>query len=355
VVRGHPFFSMTFAAEKSSEKQVKRLMYRGPFAAVLTHDGVLLRPGSTYEISSFERLDEPAQVLELDAAGNVTNADIGGSSCCAAPDPGENGLRGEASGCCAKPPESIARKESDPSRKRSRGCMSCGAPLHYADEERQVRCEFCGGDFRSSVFCEHGHFVCDICHIGDSLAVMERECVRTRETDMISLFRKVRSHPVIPLHGPQYHALVPGVILATYRNLGGDLSDAKIRSGIRRGSEIPGGACGFMGACGAAVGTGIAFSVMLESNPLAPRERRTAQAVTSAVLAEMSKLEAARCCQRECFIAFEKAAELSKTLLPLELRADGPIACEQMDANDECLGPECPLYATVELETPTTP
>jgi len=28
VVRSHPFFSMTFAAEKASKQQVKRLMYR---------------------------------------------------------------------------------------------------------------------------------------------------------------------------------------------------------------------------------------------------------------------------------------------------------------------------------------
>ena len=90
---------------------------------------------------------------------------------------------------------------------------------------------------------------------------------------------------------------------------------------------------------------GIAFSVILEASPLTPSERRSAQVATSAVLGEIAKLEAARCCQRECFLAFETAAELSKTMLPVVLKADATIACEQVDLNDECLGPVCPLYA----------
>jgi Na+-driven multidrug efflux pump len=44
-------------------------------------------------------------------------------------------------------------------------------------------------------------------------------------------------------------------------------------------------------------------------------------------------------------IALETAAELSRTLLPVALPADATIACEQVDQNDECLGPVCPLYA----------
>jgi hypothetical protein len=90
---------------------------------------------------------------------------------------------------------------------------------------------------------------------------------------------------------------------------------------------------------------GIAFSVILEANPLAPAGRRTAQEATSAVLAEIAKLEAARCCQRECFVALETAAELSTTMLPVALQAADTIACEQVELNDECLGPACPLYA----------
>jgi hypothetical protein len=161
---------------------------------------------------------------------------------------------------------------------------------------------------------------------------------------MIALLRQIRAHDSIPLHGPEHHALVPGIILATYRNLGGTLPDDGIRAGIRRGSTVPGGACGFMGSCGAAIGVGIAFALILESTPLTPAERGTVLAATAAVLAEVSGLEAARCCQRECYVALRKAAELSRDLLPVTLRAEAPLDCEQADANEECIGAACPLF-----------
>jgi len=222
--------------------------------------------------------------------------------------------------------------------------MACGAPLDYSNEEREVACVFCEKRFVSSVVCEAGHFICDACHSADGFEVIEKGCTAGSETDMISMLQRIRQHPAIPLHGPEHHALVPGVILATYRNLGGELSEEKILTGIRRGAKFPGGGCGFMGTCGAAVGVGIAFSVMLESTPVTPAKRSTVLGVTSKVLAEISNNEAARCCQRECFIALEKAAELLAGLLPVTLQADSRIVCDQIDLNDECLGPECPLY-----------
>jgi hypothetical protein len=345
-VQGHPFFSLTYSAIKSPAAEVGRVIYRGPFAAVLTADGELIPAGETRSLSLPMHLDDPAQVLRLDPAGNVTNAEIGSSACCGvAPEAATD--TAQAGPCCGTAPEtvSVAPGKTIASVRHGRGCMACGAPLDYTKEETQRPCEFCGGRFESSVLCENGHFICDACHSANALEVIERICLHSTETDLISLLEKIRRHDAIPLHGPEHHALVPGVILATYRNLGGKLSDAQIRAGIGRGSKVPGGACGFMGACGAAVGVGIAFSVILEANPLTPAPRRTAQVVTSAVLAETAKLEAARCCQRECFIALETAAELSRTLLPVALRADDTIACQQVHLNDECLGPDCPLYA----------
>jgi hypothetical protein len=307
-------------------------MYRGPFAAVLTRDGDLIPAGETRSLEVPEYLDEPDQIIEFDPAGKITNADTGRSACCGVA-PETNTETVQVSACCGPP------------LKHRQGCMACGAPLDYSNEERELLCEFCGSRFPSSVLCDNGHFICDDCHAADGLEVIERSCLHSAETDLISLFQKIRKHEAIPLHGPVHHALVPGIILATYRNLGGGLSEAQIQSGIHRGAKIPGGACGFMGACGAAVGVGIAFSVILEANPLTPAGRRTAQEATSAVLAEIAKLEAARCCQRECFVALETAAELSTTMLPVALQAADTIACEQVELNDECLGPACPLYA----------
>jgi len=100
----------------------------------------------------------------------------------------------------------------------------------------------------------------------------------------------------------------------------------------------------FWGVCGAAAGVGLAFGILLRANPLKPRKRRLVQEAVQAVLTEFSSWEAARCCQRECWLALRRAAELSRTLLPLPLTADAPLVCRQSGDRPDCLQSRCPLW-----------
>ena len=370
VVRDHPFFSMTFEAQKPREKKLRRVMYRGPFAAVVTRDGTLLTPGVTCELPLDRSLDGSLDCFELDGDGNVTNAEIGESACCVLPGREVSAATGAGS-CCAgggeckedraeqgsccgsgktdaqesapAPLLTIGPPASPAEEKHGQDCMLCGTPLVYFIEERDARCEYCAQPFRTTALCERGHFVCDRCHAEDGLALIEEICATTDETDLLALMQEIRRHRSIPLHGPEHHAMVPGVILATYRNLGGELTLEAMRTGIRRGSKVAGGSCGFAGSCGAAIGVGIAFSVILEGTPLTPAPRASAMRATSEVLAEVSRTEAPRCCQRESYVALKKAAELSRELLPLPLRAEAAMRCRQMSLNADCIGPSCPL------------
>ena len=137
---------------------------------------------------------------------------------------------------------------------------------------------------------------------------------------------------------------MPGVILSTYRNLGGNISDEQIRAGIKRGAKLPGGACGFLGVCGAAMGVGTAFSIILQSTPMQAAARRLSQQATHACLGRILKFEAARCCQREAWLCLEEAVELSKDILPLSLTAGPTPACGQSRQNPTCIKEACPLY-----------
>jgi len=344
VVAGHPFFSMTFEARKPVEKRKRRLIYRGPLAAAVLRDGTLLPAGTTRVADTGEDFDGSGQIFEVGESGEIVNADVGGSPCCCAEIPPEEAATGETAACCGAAPSVAVRPSAGPGpAKLPRGCMVCGASIEYSTEEREVRCEYCHAGSISAAVCAAGHFVCDACHAEDGLSLIERICRTTQETDMIALLRQIRAHGAIPLHGPEHHAMVPGIILATYRNLGGSLPEDRIGTGVRRGATVPGGACGFLGSCGAAIGVGIAFALILESTPLTPVPRGRVQAVTGGVLAEISRIEAARCCQRECYLALRKAADLSRDLLPVTLRADGPLDCEQSGLNDECIGAACPL------------
>ncbi len=366
VVQGHQFFSMTYKARKPAVAKALRVMYRGPFPALLTGQGEILEVGVTREIALEEVPVNPEDLFLFDAAGAIINLALSpptccpqeGSGCCAPAElpPGEPiSMAASAAHGCPRPGEGplpsfmtpALQSEPTAALRHASDCMVCGAPLHYLQAETPYPCAFCGAVLPANARCERGHFVCDACHTRDADAFLEHICLTTRETDMIALFQEIRSHPAIPVHGPEHHILVPGIILATYRNLGGEVPLAMLRTALRRGKAVPGGYCAFTGACGAAVGVGIAFSLLLGANPVKARERQQVQEVTQAVLQEQASFAAARCCQRDCWLAIRKAAELSKNYLPIVLQADFSLHCRQAHQNRECLGEVCPLWKGV--------
>jgi hypothetical protein len=336
-VDGHPFFSLTYSAVKPTASGQVDVVYRGPLPFLMTKGGILLRKGAIVRLDRGEADRLKDQVFVLDEDGSVANLAL--DNICA----------------CYVPPEKTAAtrhsKISAPrpvvagdTARQTAGCMVCGCPLIYAREPQDRPCAFCGEVFSANSSCEKGHYVCDSCHTEDAVEVIRRICLKTDETDCVRLFERIRSHPSIALHGPEYHAMIPGIVLCTYRNLGGGISKKVIETGIMRGKNVAGGFCGFMGVCGAAIGVGIAFSLILDANPVKAWERSTVQSVTHAVLSEIAGLKAARCCQRDGYIALIKAAEFSNRYLPVALKAGHRLVCRQTHLNKECLGRTCVLH-----------
>lgn len=333
-VQGHPFYSLTYRAVKPKEDETARVMYRGPLPSIITDRGIMLVKGRVSDISSHDADLLGDQVFVLDQHGHVTNMETENTCACFSP-----------------AQDHIQIKPASPTMqpipiKQPSGCMYCGKPLVYQSMEEERACVFCGSVYPSNSVCENGHFVCDHCHRENGLDIIRQVCLNTEETDMVRLFERIRKHPSIPVHGPEYHAMIPGIMLATYKNRGGAIGNDVIETGIKRGSTVAGGYCGFMGICGAAVGVGIAFSLITEATPLKAEERQMIQTITYKVLKEISDQKAARCCQRDGWIALTKSAELSKGLLPVSLKADATLTCRQMHRNKECMGKDCPLFGT---------
>jgi len=321
-VAGHPFYSLTYAANSPGEPSARRGVYRGPFAAVLTDDGQVLYRGRTLSIDLPQNFEDPSVFL-FDEAGAVTNVDLG-------------------EGCaCFVPPEEAPKHTPN---RETEGCMVCGAPLEYLEVSEMMECSYCGRKMRSSTRCETGHFVCDDCHVEGATEAIISMVTASEERDMIRLFETVRKHPSIPVHGPEYHALVPAVIVAAARNSGLQIDAQHIRTAVERGRTIAGGACGFLGACGAALGVGAAFSVILGANPLTGEKRSLLHSVTIAALQEIGSMAAARCCQRDSWIALQTAARVSQDLIGTVLEASGERFCEQRSFNQNCYGSRCPFW-----------
>jgi SAM-dependent methyltransferase len=332
-VDGHRFYSLTYEAGKAEpadgQEDKVRCLFRGPAPFLETPLGRCLERGRITLLPRKEAEQLGEQVFLLDEQGAVANVQLEQQACCCPPAPEDT----------IKNPAVISRHVSD--------CMVCGKELIYqSDKEEEVCCFFCGKQAISPCTCTAGHYVCDNCHQQEGLAVIHSVCLNSREKDMIALMERIRNHPAMPMHGPEHHALVPGVILAAYRNNGGKISNDIIATGIDRGRKIPGGACGFWGCCGAAVGAGIAVALLIESTPLRANERQRSLAFTTNILAEIAKVKGGRCCQREAWVALTQVSRLSEDFLGIALPAKATLRCHQYEKNRECVHSSCPLWET---------
>ncbi len=341
-VEGMDFYSLTYQAICPQEEVVEMVdvVYGGVFGAVHTDSGILLVKGRRTAVPAHEASLLGDDVMLLDAAGTVTNS-VMENSCCSP----QVEISPAGGNCCDAPQGGCCDDAGEQTEERKReGCMLCGEELHYFTEKKVMTCNYCERELPANACCSQDHFVCDSCHRENGMEVIQAICTGTEETDMIALLKRIRSHPAIPMHGPEHHAMIPGIILACYRNSGGDIKKEAILTGISRGGDIPGGVCGFWGACGAAVGAGIAVSTILSATPLTPSPRQTAQSFTAKILSVIAGHRGGRCCQRETWLALVETARLSAEILSVPLEIKEKIHCEQYPKNRECIGKQCPLW-----------
>ncbi len=224
------------------------------------------------------------------------------------------------------------------------GCMVCGKKLIYIKNTRiTAKCAYCGKEESTDVFCARGHFVCDSCHKGDILEAVEELCAKSRHTDPRVLLSEVFALPGLNMHGPEYHSVVPAVLAAAYINSTGDSDKGKIKEAIDRGRDIKGGMCGSHGACGAGIGTGIAYSVIHGATPNSKEARGEANRMTALALLEIGKYGGPRCCKRESMLAVESAVG-NFGVYVLNKSNWVRYVCGQYMKNSTCIGDKCPYY-----------
>jgi MoaA/NifB/PqqE/SkfB family radical SAM enzyme/ubiquinone/menaquinone biosynthesis C-methylase UbiE len=252
-------------------------------------------------------------------------------------------VRSEPTCACFVEPEQETQVHESAEHAEKTGCMVCGADISYFETHQERACHYCGNVASANAQCTNGHFVCDSCHRTDAVDIIRDIGLQSREVDAATLMQSIRSHPHFRMHGPEHHSLVPAVVLIALRNAGYDITDEQVTTGIERGQTIAGGACAFMGVCGAAVGVGIAFSVLLSATPYDADKRQAVQRVTQSVLGEIASYEAPRCCQRDCWIALSEASRLLEEEMGKTLTVKR-FSCEQYAKNEECIHDECPLW-----------
>lgn len=229
--------------------------------------------------------------------------------------------------------------------RRRGGCLVCGRELVYSEKAREMTCVFCGKKEQSQASCRDGHYVCDACHARKGLDVIRDFCRETKLRDPVAVAQRIMEDPYIYMHGPEHHVLAGAALLAAFCNSGGQLDLEKALSLMEeRGSQVPGGACGFWGCCGAGVSAGIYMSIVTGATPLGGRSWGLSNRMTARALAAIGEIGGPRCCKRDTFTAIREAVDMTREELGVEMELPRKITCAFSEENPQCRRGSCPYY-----------
>ena len=222
-------------------------------------------------------------------------------------------------------------------------CGVCGLPLIYGNESVNTTCAFCGKKFSANIYCPEGHYICDACHSRGALDILKDVLKRSDSADAFEILELVMSHPAVPMHGPEHHAILPAVLITAIKNAGYQVPENAVEKAIERGSKVPGGWCGFYGACGGGVGVGIAVSILTEATPVKGPERSLAMAATAYALGRITD-NGPRCCKRMLRKGLQAAMDYLEKTLNITLVTDLKVKCRYVNRNRECTKEACLYY-----------
>ena len=221
-------------------------------------------------------------------------------------------------------------------------CLICKAPLEYLNTDEEMECVLCHKKQYSKTRCLKGHFVCDECHTSgmDSIVAI---CLNSKSDNPIEILEEMMSMPSCHMHGPEHHTMVGSALLTAYKNAGGEIDLVSALGEMqKRGKQVPGGACGFWGACGAGISAGMFVSIVTGSTPLANEAWGLSNKMTSSALGAIGEVGGPRCCKRDSYLAIIKAVEFAKEHLGVKMKL-GEIKCVHSANNNQCIGSRCPF------------
>ena len=221
-------------------------------------------------------------------------------------------------------------------------CLICKAPLAYLETDVLMECAICHKKENSKTRCVNGHYVCNECHTQglDSIIGL---CMKETSKNPIEIVEHMMAMPFCHMHGPEHHVMVGCALLTAYQNAGGDIAlHSALTEMMNRGKSIPGGACGFWGACGAGISTGMFISIISKSTPLANEPFALAHQMTAKSLGSIGEIGGPRCCKRDSFLSILAAIDFVKEHFDVEM--DKPeVVCHYASQNNQCIGKRCPF------------
>lgn len=221
-------------------------------------------------------------------------------------------------------------------------CLVCKAPLEYLNEDIIMECALCHKSENSKTRCINGHYICNQCHT-QGIDVIFGLCLKEPSKNPVEIINKMMKQPFCHMHGPEHHIMVGMALLTAYKNAGGEIELEKaLHEMMNRGKAVPGGACGFWGACGAGISSGMFVSIISGSTPLGTENFALSHRMTARSLSAVGETGGPRCCKRDSYLSILNAIDFVSENFGVQMEKS-EIICEFSAKNSQCIGKRCPF------------
>lgn len=228
-------------------------------------------------------------------------------------------------------------------------CLVCKMPLEYLLEDVMMECAICYKKEMSKTRCKSNHYVCNECHTRGIDGIIGI-CLTDKSRNPVKLMEKMMDMNFCHMHGPEHHIMVGCALLTAYVNAGGKTDLRKgLDEMVSRGSQVPGGVCGFWGACGAAISTGMFISIITGATPLSDEVWGHSNLMTSRSLLRLGQVGGPRCCKRNSYLSILTAINYANELTGVRMDVSD-IVCRHTSSNRQCIGKRCPFYPSNQLK-----
>ena len=222
-------------------------------------------------------------------------------------------------------------------------CLICKAPLEYLETDQIMECSICHKQESSKTRCVNGHYVCNECHTAEMDTIIGL-CLSETSKDPISIIQKMMALPFCHMHGPEHHVMVGAALLTAYKNAGGEIDlPTALTEMMSRGKSVPGGACGFWGACGAGISSGMFVSIISKSTPLTVEPFALSHKMTAKSLAAIGEVGGPQCCKRDSYLSILCSIDFVNEHLGVEMEKS-EVICNHSCQNNQCIGKRCPFF-----------
>ena len=171
-------------------------------------------------------------------------------------------------------------------------------------------------------------------------------CLADTSRNPIEVLERLMSQPDCPMHGPTHHVLVGAALLTAYNNCLPDSNKLNLEEALaemrERGEQVPGGACGYLGTCGASISTGIFLSIVTRNTPFSTDTWRLCNLCTAHALEQVALNGGPRCCKRDSYLSVLTAIDFVKENLGVEM-VKPEVHCTRSQINEQCIGKKCPF------------